>query len=358
MSVYDILKLAAVLARNRFYWFNLADPVLYKLDVAVTYRCNSRCIYCNSWKTNGVQSELDLSDYRKIFDNLGLSWLHLTGGEPFLRDDFSDIVISAYNSMENLLLIDTSTNGILTDKILAAVRRILENVNTRFEIGVSLDGKRGVHDSIRGLRGAFDNAIRTYSSLSELSEGYSNFNVHINYVISPANLGELSTFIDEMRAYGIMPEDISVEVARASEFFKNPNDDLVMDYNKVMTEIDCFLSQYGGGLKSFFNPRHIVRRLYIKYMRDYLKTGRRIPCAAGVGSLFINPYGLVFPCSAMQEPVGNLRERNLSEILNSNNMKKWRKEYKNCKLCWSGCEGVTSILGDIPQSFLKLLVPL
>ena len=58
--------------------------------LAVTYRCNSRCIMCDTWKHPSKKEEeiepRDLETFPEVVR------LNITGGEPFLRDDLSDIL--------------------------------------------------------------------------------------------------------------------------------------------------------------------------------------------------------------------------------------------------------------------------
>jgi cyclic pyranopterin phosphate synthase len=75
---------------------------LRDLRISVTDRCNFRCVYC-------MPSEVFGRDYRflprrelltfeeiertaRVFANLGVRKLRLTGGEPLLRRDVEDLV--------------------------------------------------------------------------------------------------------------------------------------------------------------------------------------------------------------------------------------------------------------------------
>ncbi|MCD6580019.1 radical SAM protein, partial [bacterium] len=73
---------------------------IYHVNFAVTYKCNSRCKHCNIWKkynenTKIIEKELKLAEIKKIFkESQYLKYIQsigLTGGEPFLRKDFTDL---------------------------------------------------------------------------------------------------------------------------------------------------------------------------------------------------------------------------------------------------------------------------
>jgi len=85
----------------------------------VTYRCNSKCCICYTWKhpsKKDQESKPDLVD--KIPD--GLKFINLTGGEPLLRDDLDRIIEISLTKTERLVI---STNGYFTKKIIKLAER-------------------------------------------------------------------------------------------------------------------------------------------------------------------------------------------------------------------------------------------
>jgi cyclic pyranopterin phosphate synthase len=58
------------------------------LRISVTDRCNYKCIYCRTGNDGALYSELPFSDYlrmARIFTELGIRKVRITGGEPLLR---------------------------------------------------------------------------------------------------------------------------------------------------------------------------------------------------------------------------------------------------------------------------------
>lgn len=69
--------------------------VIHDLRVSVTDRCNYKCIYCHSGDAGLHFSELTNAEYLRIirvFVELGITKVRLTGGEPLLRRDLVDLV--------------------------------------------------------------------------------------------------------------------------------------------------------------------------------------------------------------------------------------------------------------------------
>lgn len=67
------------------------------LRLSVTEVCNFRCTYClpDGWKKTGPMSYLDVDEIGNLvgaFADMGLGKVRLTGGEPSVRKDFTDII--------------------------------------------------------------------------------------------------------------------------------------------------------------------------------------------------------------------------------------------------------------------------
>src|SRR5438093_8450776 len=65
------------------------------LRISITDRCNYKCVYCRTGNEGAIYGELPFSDYLRIarlFVELGISKIRLTGGEPLLRKGLVDFV--------------------------------------------------------------------------------------------------------------------------------------------------------------------------------------------------------------------------------------------------------------------------
>jgi len=136
---YEIVK--AKLFHKRFPLF---------VSWEITNRCNTRCKYCNI--PDRSRDELDTSQMLSIVDDLarcGTKRIHLTGGEPLLREDLGIIIAHIYNKE---ISISIATNGILLPQTLSWLR---EKVDT---LTISLDGPEEVHNELRGKQ-TYEKAI-------------------------------------------------------------------------------------------------------------------------------------------------------------------------------------------------------
>jgi GTP 3',8-cyclase len=100
------------------------DRPLHDLRISVTDKCNLRCTYCmpkeiynknyQYLQKSEVLSFEEIYSIAKIFYSLGVKKIRITGGEPLLRNNLSDL-IGLLNKMDDLDLAVT-TNGILLKK--------------------------------------------------------------------------------------------------------------------------------------------------------------------------------------------------------------------------------------------------
>ena len=140
-----IEKPKAILKLSKAIVAGSAFPV--KLTVGLTYRCQSRCNYCDVWKRyqhkpDGYKIEAQSVVYLKMLEELknDVLWLEFTGGEPFLRKDIVEIVSFAMNNT-GIVAAGLTSNGLDQNLVLGYVHRILTNARKKqLVIGISVDG--------------------------------------------------------------------------------------------------------------------------------------------------------------------------------------------------------------------------
>lgn len=113
------------------------------LRVSVTDRCNLRCIYCNPLGIHGREDPAGILSFDEICRvvrlcaECGIRRVRLTGGEPLMRENISDLVrrLAATPGIEDLAL---TTNGVSLERMAAGLREAgLKRVN------ISLDAADG-----------------------------------------------------------------------------------------------------------------------------------------------------------------------------------------------------------------------
>ena len=327
----------------------------YKINFAVTYRCNSRCKTCGIWeiykKNPGKEKEeLKLDEVERIFSSTNsFCWASLTGGEPFLRNDLVEIanIISETNRIS---LLSIPTNGFLTsiDKI---VKKILEETEIpMISVSVSVDGEEHLHDEIRRIKEGWKKAKKTYTRLKSIED--ERLHIYVEYTASVFNEGHLKETIE---SFGISDfySDVILTVSHSSFFYNKKN---IFCGKKILDEIVPF--QKKSKLKS---AKGIIPFIYSLYLNKYL-TGKSIAlsCVSGTSSLFLDPYGNVYPCLSLKKSMGNLRdsEYDLEFLIRSERAASVRDIVKKgtCPGCWTPCEAYQTIVENLPKAVTGLVV--
>lgn len=279
------------------------------LTISVTYRCNSRCKTCNVWQRSN--DDFSIEEYEKTFESIGRDayWFTFSGGEPTLRKDLPEIVEAAYRHCRPGV-INIATNGIGDKTIPSRIERVLQAApNSEIIVNLSLDGVGEKHDVIRGVKGNFERAIRTYSGLNALKDRYNNFTLGVHTVISNFSVDDFdSTYAfvrDELR-----PDSYITEIAEERVELNSIGMDITppaQRYQHVIEHLQQDMHQ--AAFKGVSRVTQASRDHYYDLVKRTLVEKRQIiPCLAGVASAQIAPNGDVWTCCVRAEPVGNLRD--------------------------------------------------
>ena len=309
----------------------------------ITMRCNSRCRTCNIWKTKSF-NELKLKDIGHIFNNKfwkNLKYVQLTGGEPFLRTDYPDIV-NIFNNLKKVETIATPSNGFLTNKIVSDVKKSLEIINGKklFSITISLDGLEKQHDYIRRIPNGYKKAVETVKKLKELEKSYERFTVGIETVISKYNVNNLDEIYNE---FVKLTEHLNFTPAIEAPYFSNTNEEFGIsekDYNSVI-KFYRKIEKDNPSLSYYYE--NIIR---------FFKRGKRTyPCLGLYKTICLGSNGEIYPCVMLDGSLGNALKDNLFEMWFSEKTNKLRKSLKTnefCKTCLNSCD----MLNNYNEEFL------
>lgn len=338
------INLASKIVGSNFK--RLKEP--YRVNFALTYACNSRCQMCKIWEKE-PQPELSTDEIVKVFDYVSPPWVGITGGEPFLRKDLTEIIRRIVNENKKIYNINITTNGFLTKKAVEFAIEASEFKIPQIIITVSIDGPKETHNGQRGIANAFDMAVRTYKELKKITVN-TNIKVFIGYTICPQNIGQLAHTIDELKKEipDLTVNDIHINIYQIStHYYGDSKPDKAFNKNSVISELNWFHRQ----VKSY-NKINWIDHAFQKYASQFLINGKTpLPCQALNASLFIDPIGKVYPCIHYDHVVGDLRKvnYNLEAIWQSDEIQKIQKTIaqNNCPQCWTPCEAYQTILGNI-----------
>lgn len=323
---------------------------LYRINFAITYNCNARCKICNIWKSKS-DDELTTEEVNRMWKRMNISWLSITGGEPFLRNDLTKIVASAIENMD-LYLININTNGLLEDRILEFIDRFGNISLPKIAINISLDGFDKIHDRIRGVDGTYQKIIELFKKTKSL-ERKNNIEIYFSYTASNYNKGKFIETIEHLKKdlEDLENGHVHYNIYNESSFYyKNCDNSKTENFNfsGILKEIDCCLELH----KKRLSLPDALERKYLLGLKDFL-LGKKpfLRCGALKSSCFIDPQGNVYPCIFFNKKIGNLRDHdyNIEKIWHNELAKQTREDdtLRKCPSCWTSCEAYQAILGNL-----------
>jgi radical SAM protein with 4Fe4S-binding SPASM domain len=320
-------------------------------NFAVTYKCDSRCKTCNIWKTpNPEKGQLSLQEIQGFLE-LNYEYLQniksvqLTGGEAFLREDLGKIACLISEELPKCA-IWIPTNGFRPEVITDAVADILDKDVTWLGVSVSVDGIGDTHDYMRGVDGSFDKCLETLTSLSHLRLEYPNLHLSIGMTVTPINYHQI------LDVYGLSKDftfEFSLRPEHQSDFYYGNQQENSLKPN--LDELWIIFRILARDIRERQGLRKSLTLIrYLKGTMEYIREprNRTMKCTAGTHSIFLNPYGDVYPCIINNSKLGNIRTSSLREILSGPRAKAVRKEISilSCPLCWVECETYRDIMND------------
>jgi len=311
---------------------------LREATLAVTYNCNLRCSMCNIWKVSDFE-ELAPEEYGKLPNSLRS--INITGGEPFLRRDLVEVVRSIHEVVPGCRIV-ISSNGFMTDRIVSAMAE-MKRFHAKLGIGVSVDGLEVVHDSVRGVKGAFGKAIETVKAVE--AEGVED--VRIGMTIVKENSGQI---LDVYRLSGELGAEFTTTVAHNSDVYFRKNDNAPVE---TLLGVDRDLRRISDAHLRKLSPKAWFRAYHIAGITDRsIRSSSTGLCTAGTRFIFMDPRGDVYPCIVLNKVIGNIREfDSLEAMLSTKEAKAARSIVRACeKDCWMVCNTRNMMLGHPGRS--------
>lgn len=344
---------------NRLYFlkthFSKKWPV--ELTFFVTSRCNFRCKHCFYWKEveKEKKNELSLKEIEKITRGLPrLLRLLISGGEPFLRKDLSEICRAFYENTK-VLHITIPTNGSLPEATEKATQRIVRNCpKTYVNIGLSLDALGKKRDRFVGVKSSFPKLQETHQRLCRLKRKYKNLAVGVITTMNAENQTDLIK-IYEYAVKELEVDNFGFNVVRGlpkNRSVKNIDLSYFLELTRRITQ--NAKEDEVGKMNFLFSKFFLAKRvlLYDIFYKTHVQNKYQIPCYSGRIRGVINESGEVYPCETFMyhQPelkFGDLREfaYDFKKLWLSQKAEMIRKKITVTKcFCAHECDLTTNIL--------------
>jgi radical SAM protein with 4Fe4S-binding SPASM domain len=282
--------------------FTIELSAPYRMDLALTYRCNNHCIHCYTGGPRETK-ELTTEEWFKIIDKLfviGVPHVTFTGGEPTLREDLPQLVRYAE---EKGLVTGLITNGRKLSDSVYVDTLIKAGID---HIQITLESHREeIHDQITGVKGSWKetveglkNAIATpVYTLTNTTLNQFNINDIIETIAFIHKLG-----LNQFACNGLIYSGKAPEVAKDFSLPEASLEPLLTKIRDYARTLNMDFIWYTPTQYCVMNPLQL--ELGIK------------SCSACRISMCIEPTGNVIPCQSFFKQLGNILTDDWTQIWN------------------------------------------
>lgn len=308
--------------------FQTEVQVPYRMDLALTYRCNVNCNHCYNQKRE--KEELDTSRWKTVLKtiwDLGIPHVIFTGGEATLREDLVELVAYAetLGMVTGLLTngVKLSDRGYLNDLIEAG----LDHVQITLE-----SSDPAIHNGMTGAE-SFENTVEAIRNCVE-----AGIHTITNTTITKLNADGMQDTVDFIHGLGLeaMAANAVIQSGRALEgdYAVSPGtlESVLLGVTEKLEDLGMRFIWYSPTRYCAFNPME-------------LELGEK-RCTAGEYNLCVEPDGEVLPCQSWYESAGNILTDPWESIwegdlLKSSRNRDWVddscRECVHFTLCGGGC---------------------
>jgi MoaA/NifB/PqqE/SkfB family radical SAM enzyme len=309
----------ARLAGNALVQLNVRTHRTWALPIvlyAVTSRCNSRCVSCDWWRTDGATDlrRDEVATLCRDLPALRTKLVVFTGGEPLVRDDVFDLA--------DLFLAQGVALHLLTSGL--ALERHAQAIADRFAaVTISLDGHtRALYRAIRGVDGleAVERGVRRLKALRPALP------VRARSTLQGRNFRVLPDLIDKAQSMGVdqisfLAADVSSDSFGRGPSGATPNPHGLLlepaEADEFERVIDKALSTHAHAFRAgrVAESGDKLHKL-ANYYRAHQGRGAfpEVQCNAPWASAVIEANGTLRPCF-FQPAVGSVRDKGLRALL-------------------------------------------
>ncbi len=270
--------------------FSSRPSAPYRMDLAITYRCNNDCLHCYNARPRD-HAEVDTSAWKRILDRLwglGIPHVVFTGGEPTLRHDLPELIAHA-EGLGQITGLNTNARRLsdadyvreLVDAGLDHVQVTVESCNPA--IHNQMVGSRTAHQqTIRGLKNALGTSLYVMTNTTMLE----------------TNLGTIPATLDFLADVGVSTVGLNALIysghgLTAGTGLKERDLQQILDLAVAKTAAR-------GQRLIWYTPTQ-----YCDFDPTQHNLGAK-GCTAALYSMCIESDGNVLPCQSFYEPVGNI----------------------------------------------------
>jgi radical SAM protein with 4Fe4S-binding SPASM domain len=282
--------------------FSTTPSAPYRMDLAVTYRCNNDCPHCYNARPRDF-GEISTSQWIQIIDRLweiGIPHIVFTGGEPTLRSDLPELIAHA-ESKGQITGLNTNARRLGDDRFLKnLIDAGLDHVQITVESHDAaihdemVNAKGAWKQTIDGLRNALDTPLYVMTNTTMLRQNSPYLSETLDF------LAEIGVPTIGLNALIYSGHGLNVGTGLAERELPP-----LLDIARQKT--DCYNQRL-----IWYTPTQ-----YCHFDPMQLELGVK-GCTAALYNMCVEPDGSVIPCQSYYQPIGNMLTDPWESIWNHN----------------------------------------
>ena len=314
--------------------FSARPSAPYRMDLALTYRCNNDCAHCYNARERNFP-ELTTQQWFKIIDQLwelGVPHIVFTGGEATLRNDLPELIHHA-ESNGQITGLNTNARRLMDmDYVKKLVNAGLDHVQITVESSVP-----EIHDEMMRAKGAFRQTIAGLNNVLA-SELY----VMTNTTMLRTNVHTIPATLDFLSDLGV--PNIGLNALIYSGHGLTVGTGLLESELQPILNIATQKTAEHGQKLIWYTPTQ-----YCQFDPTAHNLGVK-GCTAALYSMCIESNGNVLPCQSYYHPLGNMLTDSWDSIWN-HKLSTQLRERQNLPFKCETCSLVAECGGGCPLQF-------
>ena len=314
--------------------FSARPTAPYRMDLAVTYRCNNNCAHCYNARSRSFP-ELDTDQWKRVLDKvweLGIPHVVFTGGEPTLRNDLPELIAHAEQNGQ-ITGLNTNARRLSDERFLESlVQAGLDHVQVTVE-----SSDEDIHDKMVGCKGAFPQTVAGLKNALA-----SPLFVMTNTTMLKTNVKTIPDTLDFLSGLGV--PIIGLNALIYSGKGATVGTGLIDRELHPLLETARTKTEMRGQRLIWYTPTE-----YCGFDPTSLDLGVK-GCTAALYNMCVEPDGSVLPCQSYYQRLGNILNDPWDSIWNHKLSVRLRERQNLPQKC-SDCALVSECGGGCPLQF-------
>jgi len=314
--------------------FSARPSAPYRMDLALTYRCNNDCAHCYNARERNFP-ELKTDEWKLILDklwDLGVPHIIFTGGEATLRDDLPELIRHA-ESNGQITGLNTNARR-LSD--MNYVNQLVEAGLDHVQITVESCDER-IHDEMMRAKGSFKQTIQGLKNALA-----SKLYVMTNTTMLKTNVHKIPETLDFLAEIGVPTIGLNALIYSGNGLTVGTG----LHERELQPILDMAVQKISarGQKLIWYTPTQ-----YCNFDPTQNNLGVK-GCTASLYSMCIESNGNVLPCQSYYQPLGNMLTDEWDSIWNHKLSTRLRERRDLPAKC-EGCPVVPECGGGCPLKF-------